>query len=124
MQHEYLNYEDIGSAQTVGLHCGPAGNAEEIVRLIWGGGETASTDAVAFRGRMGNSDMQMAQILIACWFPTRKRCVSEQKEEGAVKNVFVRLPGGTTFSHFYTVKQQLTLCPNMHIATCFFIGAV
>lgn len=93
------------------------------MRLIWGGGETASTDAVAFKGRMGNSDMQMSQILIACWFPTRKRRVSEQKEEGTVKNLFVRLPGGSTFSHFYTVKR-LTPSPNMRIATWVFFVAV
>lgn len=29
MQHESHNYEDIAGARTVGLHCGPTGNAEE-----------------------------------------------------------------------------------------------
>lgn len=30
MQHESHNYEDIAGARTVGLHCGPTGNAEEF----------------------------------------------------------------------------------------------
>lgn len=30
MWHESLNYEDIAGATTVGLCCGPTGNAEEF----------------------------------------------------------------------------------------------
>lgn len=58
---KYRDYEDIESVQTVGLHCGWAGKAEESG--VWGG--TACTDAAAFKGRMGNSEMQISPILIA-----------------------------------------------------------
>lgn len=57
----YCDCEDIESVPTVGLHCGWAGKAEES--RVWGG--TACTDAVAFKGRMGNSEMQIGLILIA-----------------------------------------------------------
>lgn len=53
--------EDIESVQTVRLIV--AGQVKQ--KRAGCGGGTACTDAVAFKGRMGNSEMQMGPILIA-----------------------------------------------------------
>lgn len=99
MQHESHNYEDIAGARTVGLHCGPTGNAAEFffkersvrgdqgTRGRGGGLSTASTDAVAFKGRMGNSDMQIEPDSYRCLVTGLENVAQSElkKRKGAVK---------------------------------------
>lgn len=122
---KYCDYEDIESAQTVGLHCGWAGKAEESG--VWGG--TACTDAVAFKGRMRNSEMQIGLILIALvsLLETRFKSTKRKKQLRPLgcSILFVRLCRfsweSPTFSQFHTFKQQYfsSIVIILHIATCF-----
>lgn len=101
MPHESHNYEDIAGARTVGLHCGPTGNAAEFFfkersvrgnqgkRGRGGGLSTASTDAVAFKGRMGNSDMQIEPDSYRCLVTGLENVAQSElkKRKGAVKKL-------------------------------------
>lgn len=63
MRRKYHNYEDIGSALTVGLHCGPTGNAEEIVRLFWRGGGQLSQMLLHSKAEWGTQICKWARFL-------------------------------------------------------------
>lgn len=108
----YRDREDIESVQTVGLHCGWAGKAEES--RVWGGNSLHR--CCCFQRQNGELRNANRPDPYRCCFPTRNT-VQVNKEEEAAKALWcsvllVRLcvmpgacsPKSLIFSQFHTLK--------------------